>query len=30
MKIEIQKVSEEELEKKDVKSWPTWKKEISR
>ena len=30
MKIEIQKVSEEDLEKKDVKSWPIWKKEISR
>lgn len=30
MKIEIQKVSEEDLEKRNVKAWPIWKKEISR
>ncbi len=30
MKIEIRKVNEEDLEKGNVKSWPIWKKEISR
>ena len=30
MKIEIQKMNEEEIEKRNVKSWPIWKKEISR
>lgn len=30
MKIDIQKVNEEEIEKRNVKSWPIWKKGISR
>ena len=30
MKIDIRKVNEEDLERKNVKSWPIWKKEVSR
>jgi uncharacterized cupin superfamily protein len=30
MEIEVQKPTEEELERKDVSSWPIWEKEISK
>ncbi len=30
MKIEIQKLEDDELNKRNIKSWPIWKKEVSR
>ena len=30
MKIEIQKLKDDELNKRNIKSWPIWKKEVSR
>jgi len=30
MKIEIKKLTDKDLEKRDVLSWPIWEKEISR
>ena len=30
MKIEVEKLTEEELKSRDVSSWPIWEKEVSR
>ena len=30
MKIEIQKLKDDELNKRNIKSWPVWEKEVSR
>ena len=30
MKVEIQKLKDDELDKKNIKSWPIWEKEVSR
>jgi uncharacterized cupin superfamily protein len=30
MKIEVEKPTEEKLKSRDVSSWPTWEKEVSR
>jgi len=30
MKVEIQKLKDDELEKRNIKSWPIWEKEVSR
>ncbi len=30
MKVEIEKLSEEQIEKRGIKSWPIWEKEVSR
>ena len=30
MKIEIQKLKDDELDKRNIKSWPIWEKEVSR
>ena len=30
MKVEIQKLKDDELDKRNIKSWPIWEKEVSR
>ena len=30
MKVEIEKLSEEQIEEKRIKTWPIWEKEVSR
>jgi uncharacterized cupin superfamily protein len=30
MEIKIEKLSEEEIEKRGIRSWPVWEKEVSR